>query len=64
MTQSCEKCCAAAFAEAEVVVETGGEVDDGDGPLELGVEGDVVGRVEDDVEVDGDEMVPNIEVDT
>jgi len=61
MTQSREKCRAA--AEAEVAVETGGEVDDGDGPLELWVEGDAEGRVEDDVKVDDDEMVPNSEVD-
>lgn len=40
MTQSCEKCRVAAFAEVEVGVEAGCEVDDGVGPLELRVEGD------------------------
>lgn len=64
MTQSCEKCRVAAFAEAEVVVDAGREVDDGDGPLVLGVEDDVGGPVEDDIEVDGGEMVPISEVDT
>ncbi len=62
-TQSCEKCCVAAYAEAEVAVEAGGEVDDGDGLLELGVEDDAGGRVRDDIEVDVDEKVPNSEVD-
>jgi hypothetical protein len=63
VTQSCEKCRVAAFAEAGVAVEEGGEVDDGVGPLELWVEDDAARGVEDGVEVDGDEMVPNIEVD-
>ena len=64
ITQSCEKCCVAPFAEAVVVVEAGGEVDDGDGPLVLGVEDEARGGVEDDIEVDNDEMVPTSEVDT
>jgi hypothetical protein len=64
MTQSCEKCCVAALAEAVVAVEAGSGVDDGVGPLELWVEGDAAGGVEDGVEVDDNEMVPYIEVDT
>lgn len=62
-TQSCENCRFAAFAEAEVVVEAGVEVDDKDGPLEWRVGDDVGGRVEDGVGVDVDEMVPNSKVD-
>jgi len=63
MIQSREKCRVAAFAEAVVAVEAGGEVKDGDGPLVLWVEGDV-GGVEDDIEVDNNGMVPTSEVDT
>lgn len=61
MTQSCEKCRVAAFAEVEVAVEAGGEVDDGVSPLELWFEGDAAGG---DVDVDDDDMVPKNEVDT
>jgi hypothetical protein len=57
ITQSCEICCVAPFAV--VAVEGGGEVDDGDGPLVLGVE-DETGGVEDDIE---DGMAPTSEVD-
>lgn len=64
MTQNCEKCCVAVFAEVEVVVEAGREVDDGDEPLVSGVEEDAGGRVEVDIEVDGGETVPISEVDT
>jgi len=64
MTRTCKKCRVAAFAEAEVAVEAGGEVDDGVGPLVLWVEEDAAGGEEDGVEVDDDEMVPNNEVDT
>lgn len=56
-TQSGEKCRVAAFAEVEMVVEAGGEVEDRDDPLDPGVEDDTGGRVEDNIEVGVNEEV-------